>query len=173
MGNGKVVTTNEYATNMEDTRILDDKDVDIETGQFMDAGIYNRDYLGFEKVLEEAMDDIDYDLTKAIVFPAIYRNKIEYTLLGYIGAHDPWNLYWNSGTGNITYDAGQTWIQWLDISKGIPETVPTYREIWYMKLLYHGEWYEEKNLEQFEVLEERTYQSGKWKIKLERIEYKG
>ena len=67
----------------------------------------------------------------------------------------------------------QTWLQWLDISKGIPEAVPTYRELWYLKLPYQGEWYEEKNLDQFEVLEERTYQSGKWKIKLERIEYKG
>lgn len=173
VGNGKVVTTNEFATNMDDVLILDDKDVDLETGQFMDAGVYNREYLGFEKVLEEALRDIDYDLTKAIVFPAIYRNKIEYTLLGYIGAHDPWNLYWNSETGNITYDVEQTWLQWLDISKGIPEAVPTYRELWYLKLPYQGEWYEEKNLDQFEVLEERTYQSGKWKIKLERIEYKG
>jgi len=173
VGSGKVVTTSEYATNMDDVRILDDKNVDLETGQFMDAGIYNREYLGFEGALEEALGDIDYDLTKAIVIPAIYRNAVEYTLLGYLGAHDPWNLYWDSETGNITYDVGQTWIQWLDISKGIPKTVPTYREIWYMKLLYHGEWYEEKNLEQFKILEERTYRSGKWKIKLERIEYQG
>lgn len=80
--------------------------------------------------------------------------------MGYLGAHDPWNLYWDSETENITYDAGQTWIQWLDISKGIPENISSYREIWYMKLFYQGQWYEEKNLDQFKVLEERTYQSG-------------
>ncbi len=171
VGNGKVVTTNEFATNFEEVWILEDKGVDLETGQFMDAGVYNREYLGFERALEEALSDIDYDLTKAIVFPAIYREKIEYTLLGYLGAHDPWNLYWDSETENITYDAGQTWIQWLDISKGIPENISSYREIWYMKLFYQGQWYEEKNLDQFKVLEERTYQSGKWKFKLERVEY--
>lgn len=173
VGNGKVVTANEFATNKDDVQFLEDKDVDLETGQFMDSGMYNREYIGFERALEEAFADIDYDLTKAIVFPAIYRNKIEYTLLGYIGAHDPWNLYWNSETGNIAYDVDQTWIQWLDISKGIPQNISSYREVWYMNLFYQGEWYKEKNLDQFKVLEERTYQSGKWKIKLERIEYKG
>lgn len=173
VGNGSIVTTNEYATNSDDSYVLDNKEVDVETGQFLDAGVYNREYLGFERAFEKALADIQYDVTKAIVFPAIFRDAMDYTIFGYLGTHDPWNLYWDNETGNITYDPGQTWIQWMDISKGIPETISGYREIWYIKLPYQGEWYEEKNLEHFKILEERTYQSGKWKFVLEKIEYQG
>lgn len=172
VGNGKLVTTNEYATNMENGYELEREDVDTQTGQFLDAGVYNREYLGFEKAFEEALADIEYDTTKAVIFPALYRDSLEYTLFGYFGAHDPWNLYWDSSTGNITYYPDQTWIQWLDISKEIPDTLSGFRELWYVKLPYQGEWYEEENLEHFKVLEERTYQSGKWKFVLERIEYR-
>lgn len=174
-GEGSIITTSEFAKDTKGNRIID-KDAEsskTECSQLNDAIAYNREYLGIEKVFEKAFTDIGYDETKAIVMPAIYNESMYFTNFAYFGVYDSSTIHWDKQTENIVATEERTPIQWLDISKGIPEKVSAYEEIWYVKLSHFGKWYEEENLQYFDVVEERTYESGKWKIILERIEYKG
>lgn len=172
VGNGSIITTSEFVVDSENKqsfRVIRDKDVTRRT-DFLDANVYNRDYLGFERVLEAALQDIDYNASKGIVFPAIYDDSMYSTIFALLGTHNPNKLYWNRKTGNIISTKSETIINWIDISKGIPANICDYKEIWYVKLSDNGKMYEEKNLEQFEVMEERIYTAGKWKIVLERLQ---
>lgn len=174
LGNGEIITTNEFITDPTDgQRFASAGDgADVEKGELLDSVVYNREYLGLERAFERAMKDIAYDETKGIILPAIYDQDMTYTALAYFGARDPWKLYWDSESGNITLDDKKDQIYWVDISKEIPDYLSGFEEVWYVKLPYRGEGYEEKNLEQFEILEKRTYTSGKWKITLEKVQLK-
>lgn len=170
-GNGKIVTTSVFAVDSENKQSfinISGEEVTRRT-DFLDAIVYNRDYLGFERVMEEALQDIDYEESKGILFPAIYDESMFSTIFALLGTHAPWELYWDSDTGNITLNQSKERINWTDISKELPENIGDYEELWYVKIPYQGEMYEEKNLKYFEIMEERTYTAGKWKIILERV----
>lgn len=169
LGNGEIVTTNEIEMYPSD----DGEETDEPKGQLLDAIVYNREYLGYERAFEEAMEDIGYDSTTLLIIPTLYEQNVFYTFLAYFGAHDSGSLRWDEKTKNLTIDERGTKLNYISLTKGIPNTVLTYPEIWYVKLYHQGEWYRESNLEYFDVLEERTYQSGKWKFILEKVKYRG
>lgn len=170
LGNGKIVTTNEIEMYPSDN---ESEERDEPKGQLLDAIVYNRECLGFERAFEEAMKDIGYDESTLLIFPTLYEQNVLYTFLAYFGVHDSSKLRWDDKTNNITIDERGTKINYTGLTKGIPNTVLTYPKIWYVKLYHQGEWRRESNLEYFDVLEERTYQSGKWKFVLEKVKYKG
>lgn len=172
VGNGKIITTKEYEGNADGEFANKYSGADLEIHQFADSIVYNKECLGIEKVFEKALADINYSNRKAIIFPAIYGSNIYNTIFNYMGIHNLENIHWDNETNDITYDADADVVNFLDISKEVPANITEYDEVWYVKLPYKGEWYEEKNYEKFEILEKRTYQSGKWKIALEKVRIK-
>lgn len=169
VGNGTIVSLDEvdmYPSAHEPEK----KD---KPGKLLDSIVYNREYLGFERAFEEAMEDIGYDESTLLFFPVLYEQDVVYTLLAYFGTHDSSKLRWDKKTNNLTKDKEGIRLNYTSLEKGVPDFVPAFSEVWYVKLYHQGEWYRESNLEYFDVLEERTYQSGKWKFVLEKVKYRG
>lgn len=174
VGNGKIITTEEIAVYPKDGEEEEtEEESDVSVGELLDSIVYNREYLGFEYAFEEALADTRYDESKLLIFPTFYEQNVLYTLMAYMGVHNPKVFCWDAKTKNVTISERGIPIAICGLSEGIPKTVLAYEEVWYVKLCHQGKWFQESNLEYFDVLEERTYQSGKWKIVLEKVKYRG
>ena len=52
---------------------------------FFDSTLNNKDQLGFEIITEKALEKIKYNGKQNVIFPSLYGNSLDYTLLAMFG----------------------------------------------------------------------------------------
>lgn len=165
VGKRDIVTTKKYIS--KNQQLLTAKeDSDVYSQVFFDSTLNNKDQLGFEKVTEKALEKIQYDGKQKLIFPSLYGNSLDYTLLAMFGRENQNTFYWDEKTKNITDNPDNIKLEFLNIYEVINSDENTEKTFYYFKYPYSYEYDEEENLANFEVLSTKTVTYNGWTLKI-------
>ena len=167
VGNRNIVTTKKYIS--KNQQLLTGKeDSDVYSQVFFDSTLNNKDQLGFEIITEKALEQINYNGKQNVIFPSLYGNSLDYTLLSMFGRGDRDTFYWDEKTKNITDNPDNIKLEFLDIYEVInsDEYENTEKTFYYFRYPYSYEYDEKENLDNFEIISDKPVTFNGWTLEI-------
>lgn len=172
IGERRIVSTKKYIS--KNGRLLTAaEDKDVYSQMFFDSTLCNKDQLGFGKITEKGLNYIKYDGKKRLIFPALYGQSLEYTLLAMFGRSDLDSFYWNADQACITDNPQDIKIDFEDIYDICGSSKDIGKKFYYFQYPFSYEYDEESLLKNFELLEKKPIEYRGWKLNVLLLEYKG
>lgn len=170
IGNGEIISTRKYWYIVEDEETGDgyywEADKEIMSQFFLAEGIsYNRECLGLQRVLREALTTIDYDQNKLIVLDD-FGGWLENTAAQLFGVMSREGYWWDPNRKTITRK--ETSVPLNFCSDEELEQINNYNEIYYIEFPFNP-FHKSHVLDEYKTYIESEVCSGRWKIRVYKI----
>lgn len=171
VGKREIVSTKKYIS-IDGRLLTKEENSSVESQMFFDCTLNNKDQIGFETITEKALKRINYDGTQKIIFPSLYGDNLEYTLLAMFGRNDKESFYWNKKTNSITDDLRDIKLSFYDIYSIIEDNSLSEEIYYYLQYPYSYEYDEERLLNNFNINNQISISSKGWEMNILEIEKK-
>lgn len=180
VGERKIISLVEYATLPETGAQLlteeENEKIDLKIHILRDYVQYNKDYIHLEKIIEKALDDMNYTSDIAICIPPIFQDTA-YTYENLFG-FDVNLAYWDAKTKNVFYNIDNIEsehyykIQWVDVTQA-EEWLKNGTEVWYFDFPFQTLWDKDGFLRSYEIEQTLEENSIGWSMKAYKLNMKG
>ena len=170
MGNGQTVSTRQYWYIFEDSDTGEgyfwEADDSIMSAHYLAEGIeYNLENIGIQKMLEKAINDIDYNDNDLIIVDD-FAGWPEYTFGQLFGVMESDGYYWDRDRQTVTRKVTNCPLN--VIADEVEFDASRYEHIYYFNFPFNS-YYHGQILNNYQTLFEHSVSYGRWKMKVYKV----